>query len=113
MPFGVGHGLVPGKPPEGLTIRARPTSAVPLDDMSQKVVLFLPPYTGGLIGPPVGLLSLAPPLRAAGVEPPVIYGALQPNYPGRVLKKIQDFLCFGGFLFFRAKIATVITAAQH
>src|SRR5258705_6762465 len=113
MPFGVGHGLVPGKPPEGLTIRARPTSAVPLDDMSQKVVLFLPPYTGGLIGPPLSLLSLASPLRAAGFEPRIIDGALQPDYLDRIEREIQDCLCFGVSLLTGPMIATAIAVAQH
>ena len=33
---------------------------------SRKVLLFLPPYSGKLLGPPLGLLSLAGSLRAAG-----------------------------------------------
>ena len=42
---------------------------------SRKVLLFLPPYSGKLLGPPLGLLSLAGSLRAAG------YMLINPDAP--------------------------------
>ena len=53
-----------------------------------RVVLFLPPYSGKLLGPPLGLLSLAGSLREAGYEPVIIDGALHRDY----LPRIQDAL---------------------
>ena len=45
-----------------------------------RVVLFLPPYGGSLLGPPLGLLSLAGSLREAGYEAVIIDGALDRDY---------------------------------
>jgi len=81
--------------------------------VSQKVVLFLPPYAGGLIGPPLSLLSLASPLRAAGFEAHIIDGALHPDYLDRIEKEIQDCLCFGVSLLTGPMIATAIAVARH
>jgi hypothetical protein len=51
-----------------------------------KVVLFLPPYDGKLLGPPLGLLSLAASVREAGYEPVIIDGALEPApHAGRLM----------------------------
>lgn len=81
--------------------------------MSQKVVLFLPPYTGGLIGPPLSLLSLASPLRGAGFEVRIVDGALQPDYLDRIEKEIQDCLCFGVSLLTGPMIATAVAVTRH
>jgi anaerobic magnesium-protoporphyrin IX monomethyl ester cyclase len=81
--------------------------------MSRKVVLFLPPYSGGLIGPPLSLLSLAAPLRDAGFDPHVIDGALKPDYLALVEKEIQDCLCFGVSLLTGPMIADTIAVASH
>jgi anaerobic magnesium-protoporphyrin IX monomethyl ester cyclase len=62
---------------------------------SRKVVLFLPPYAGKVLGPPLGLLSLAASLRENGYEPCIIDGALDPGYMPRVEREIADCLCFG------------------
>jgi anaerobic magnesium-protoporphyrin IX monomethyl ester cyclase len=62
---------------------------------SRRVVLFLPPYDGGTLGPPLGLLSLAGALRQSGYEPLVIDGSLVPDYRRRVRDAVQDCLCFG------------------
>ncbi len=62
---------------------------------SRKVVLFLPPYAGKTLGPPLGLLSLAGSLREAGYQPCIIDGALDGNYRRRVAQEIEDCLCFG------------------
>jgi anaerobic magnesium-protoporphyrin IX monomethyl ester cyclase len=66
-----------------------------LKNSSRRVVLFLPPYAGRLLGPPLGLLSLAASLRAKGYEPIVIDGALQGDYLSVIAREIQDCLCFG------------------
>ncbi len=62
---------------------------------SRKVVLFLPPYSGKVLGPPLGLLSLAGSLRAAGYVPCLIDGALDRNFPETVAREIDGALCFG------------------
>jgi radical SAM superfamily enzyme YgiQ (UPF0313 family) len=62
---------------------------------SRKVVLFLPPYAGKVLGPPLGLLSLAGSLREAGYEPRIVDGALDHNYRSTVAREVQDCLCFG------------------
>ena len=62
---------------------------------SRKVVLFLPPYDGKVLGPPLGLFSLAGSLREAGYRPCIIDGALQPDYARVVAAEIEDCLCFG------------------
>src|ERR1019366_3571274 len=62
---------------------------------SRKVILFLPPYEGKILGPPLGLLSLAGSLRDAGYHPCIIDGALHPDYRRMVLEEIEDCACFG------------------
>ena len=62
---------------------------------SRNVVLFLPPYAGKLLGPPLGLLSLAGSLREAGYNPKIIDGALDRNYEATIAREIRDCLCFG------------------
>lgn len=62
---------------------------------SRKVVLFSPPYAGKVLGPPLGVLSLAGSLRAAGYEPKIIDGALDRNYARTIALEIQESLCFG------------------
>jgi radical SAM superfamily enzyme YgiQ (UPF0313 family) len=62
---------------------------------SRKVILFLPPYSGRVLGPPLGLLSLAGSLREAGYESCIIDGALDPDYRRRVAEEVRDCLCFG------------------
>jgi anaerobic magnesium-protoporphyrin IX monomethyl ester cyclase len=62
---------------------------------SRKVVLFLPPYSGKILGAPLGLLSLAGAIRQAGFEPRIIDGALDPDYRRRIAEEIKDCACFG------------------
>ena len=61
------------------------------------MVLFLPKYSGKLLGPPLGLLSLAGSLRAAGYEPLIIDGALHADHIARIEDVLagDDVLCFG------------------
>src|SRR5881628_271283 len=66
-----------------------------LRTVSRKVLLFLPPYSGKILGPPLGLLSLAGALRANGYEPRVIDGALIRDNRRIVSDEIADCACFG------------------
>ena len=60
-----------------------------------KVVLFLPPYSGKVLGPPLGLLSLAASLREAGYRPVIIDGALDGDYRARINAELEDCFAFG------------------
>jgi len=62
---------------------------------SRKAILFLPPYSGKILGPPLGLLSLAGSLRAAGYQPCIIDGAINRDYRRIVSDEIADSVCFG------------------
>ncbi|MCU1259692.1 MAG: Fe-S protein radical family [Bryobacterales bacterium] len=62
---------------------------------SRKVVLFLPPYAGQILGPPLGLLSLAGSLREAGYQACIVDGALDRDFRDTVAREIEDCLCFG------------------
>jgi anaerobic magnesium-protoporphyrin IX monomethyl ester cyclase len=62
---------------------------------SRKVVLFLPPYAGRVLGPPLGLLSLAGSLRDAGYVPRIVDGALDTNFRETIAREIRECLCFG------------------
>jgi radical SAM superfamily enzyme YgiQ (UPF0313 family) len=79
---------------------------------SRKVVLFLPPYSGQLLGPPLGLLSLAASLRANGYNPRIIDGALDRNYLARIAAEIDDALCFGVSLLTGPMILDAIEASR-
>src|SRR5437773_7642753 len=61
----------------------------------RKVILFLPPYSGKILGPPLGLLSLAGSLRAARYQPCIIDGAINRDYRRIVSDEIADSVCFG------------------
>src|SRR5580700_2426030 len=81
--------------------------------LQRKVILFLPPYAGPLIGPPLCLLSLAAPLREAGFEPIVIDGALQRDYRRIIAENIEDALCFGVSLLTGPMIDSAIATARE
>jgi anaerobic magnesium-protoporphyrin IX monomethyl ester cyclase len=66
-----------------------------LKSHSRKVVLFLPPYAGPVLGPPLGLLGLAAAIRQAGFEPRIIDGALDRDFRRVVLREAEECLCFG------------------
>src|ERR1700728_4515152 len=61
----------------------------------RKVILFLPPYSGKLLGAPLGLLSLAGSLRAAGYIPQIIDGALDRDYMKTIAAHAGDCACLG------------------
>lgn len=79
---------------------------------SRKVVLFLPPCGRNVLGPPLGLLSLAGSLRAAGYEPCIIDGALYGDYMKRIEREAGDCLCFGVSLLTGPMIRDAIAASK-
>lgn len=80
--------------------------------VSRNVVLFLPPYAGKLLGPPLGLLSLAGSLREGGYNPIIIDGALDRNYEATIAGHIRDSLCFGVSLLTGPMIREAIEASR-
>ncbi len=95
--------------------RAQPApgaGGVRLPSRSKKVVLFLPPYSGPPLGPPVGLLSLASPLQQAGYEVKIIDGKIVPDYLGAVEREITDAVCFGVSLLTGPMINDAVAASR-
>src|SRR5688572_14008456 len=78
----------------------------------KKIVLFLPPYSGPLLGPPAGLLCLAAPLRDAGYTVEIIDGALDPDYLAAIENQTSNSLCFGVSLLTGPMIQGAIAAAR-
>jgi anaerobic magnesium-protoporphyrin IX monomethyl ester cyclase len=79
---------------------------------SRKVLLFLPPYSGKLLGPPLGLLSLAGSLRAAGYVPHIIDGALDRDYLNTIAEHSPDCACLGVSLLTGPMILDAIEASK-
>ena len=80
--------------------------------LTRKVLLFSPPYSGKLLGPPLGLLSLAGSLRQAGYDPCIIDGALHHNYLDRIREELRDAVCFGVSLLTGPMIRDAIEASR-
>ena len=78
----------------------------------KRVILFLPPYSGRLLGPPLGLLSLAGSLREAGYEPLIIDGALHRDYISRIQHALDSSICFGVSLLTGPMIRDAIVASR-
>ncbi len=78
---------------------------------ARKVVLFLPPYSGPPLGPPVGLLCLAAPLIQAGFAVVVIDSAVVPDYLAAIERELDDALCLGISLLTGPMIRGAIRAA--
>jgi radical SAM superfamily enzyme YgiQ (UPF0313 family) len=79
---------------------------------SRKVLLFLPPYSGKLLGPPLGLLSLAGSLRAAGYIPLIIDGALDRDYMKTIAAVAGDCACLGVSLLTGPMIRDAVEASK-
>jgi anaerobic magnesium-protoporphyrin IX monomethyl ester cyclase len=79
---------------------------------SRKVLLFLPPYSGKLLGPPLGLLSLAGSLRAAGYIPQIIDGALERDYMKTIARLADDCACLGVSLLTGPMIRDAVEASK-
>ena len=78
-----------------------PETVSPSSNMSdrpgehKKVILFLPPYSGNVLGAPLGLVSLASALRETGYEPCIIDGALHSDYADRIVANLPGSVAFG------------------
>jgi radical SAM superfamily enzyme YgiQ (UPF0313 family) len=83
-----------------------------LSEKSRKVVLFQPPYAGKVLGPPLGLLSLAGALRDQGYEPRVIDGALDADYAAQIKQEVPGALAFGVSLLTGPMIHAAIDMAR-
>jgi radical SAM superfamily enzyme YgiQ (UPF0313 family) len=79
---------------------------------TRRVILFLPPYAGKVLGPPLGLLSLSASLREAGYTPVIIDGALHRDYLKRITTEAQDCLVFGVSLLTGPMIREAIDASK-
>ncbi|MES1258330.1 MAG: cobalamin-dependent protein, partial [Acidobacteriota bacterium] len=79
---------------------------------SRRVVLFLPPYAGKVLGPPLGLLSLAASLREAAWAPVIIDGALDAGYLARIAAEVTDCACFGVSLLTGPMIRDAVQASR-
>ncbi len=73
----------------GREIAARPNRT------KRKVVLFLPPYAGPILGPPLGLLALGGALSEGGYDPYLIDGSLDRDFRATIRREVPDCLCFG------------------
>lgn len=79
----------------------------------RRVLLFQPPYGGPVIGPPLGLLSLAGALREAGYTPVILDGALDRDYLQRISEQAPGCMCFGVSLLTGPMIRDAIKASRH
>ncbi len=77
----------------------------------RKVVLFSPPYEGKVFGPPLGVLSLASSLRAAGFQPVVIDGATDAKFLDTIARKAAGCFAFGISLLTGPMIRDAIAAS--
>ena len=81
-------------------------------NVSRRVILFLPPYSGKVLGPPLGLLSLAGALRESGYTPVLIDGALDREYFSTIARESEDCACFGVSLLTGPMIREAIAASK-
>src|SRR5215468_220772 len=91
------------------TTRTRSRSEL---SMSNKVVLFYPPYDGPPLGPPLSLLSLAAPLIEAGFSVSIIDGSIEEDFKRALAREIPDSLCMGISLLTGHMIRTAVDMAR-
>ncbi len=80
--------------------------------MTNKVVLFYPPYAGQPLGPPLSLLSLASPLLQEGFQVSIVDGSIQPDFRRLVSQEIKDALCLGVSLLTGQMIRPAVEVAR-
>ena len=80
--------------------------------MSNKVVLFYPPYAGQPLGPPLSLLSLASPLLQEGFQVSIVDGSIESDFKSLVVQEIKDALCLGISLLTGQMIRSAIDVAR-
>ena len=79
---------------------------------NRRVLLFLPPYQGGVFGPPLGLLSLAASLRQSGYEPRILDSAITPDYLAAIEQELEECVAFGVSLLTGPMIRDAIAASK-
>ncbi|MBV9036336.1 MAG: B12-binding domain-containing radical SAM protein [Acidobacteriaceae bacterium] len=82
------------------------------DSPLPKILLFSPPYEGKVFGPPLGLLSLASSLRAAGFCPVIIDGATDPHYLDSIAREVTTCFAFGVSVLTGPMIREAISASR-
>jgi radical SAM superfamily enzyme YgiQ (UPF0313 family) len=80
--------------------------------MTNKVVLFYPPYEGPPLGPTLSLLSLASPLLNEGFQVSIVDGSIEPNFCRIVANEVRDAVCLGISLLTGQMIYAAIEIAQ-
>src|SRR5579859_4590439 len=80
--------------------------------MTNKVVLFYPPYAGQPLGPPLSLLSLAAPLLEQGFQVSIVDGSIHPDFRHLVSQEIKDALCLGVSLLTGQMIRSAVEVAR-
>lgn len=80
--------------------------------MTNKVVLFFPPYAGQPLGPPLSLLSLASPLLQQGFQVSIVDGSIQPDFRRLVSQETKDALCLGISLLTGQMIRSAVEVAR-
>lgn len=81
--------------------------------MSNKVVLFYPPYGGPPLGAPLCLLSLASSLRDAGFCVSLIDGVITPDFEEVIVREVSGALCLGVSLLTGPMIRTAIRVCRR
>ncbi len=97
-----------------IDIQAGPeqTSSAAAASARGKVVLLSPDYTGPPLGPPLGLLSLASPLLAAGYDVRIIDAKIEADWLQQAGQQTADALCFGVSLLTGPMIHQAIEASR-
>src|SRR3954447_17892213 len=103
--------MVPGKT-KGRCASTQRGGCIVLSPGRGKILLFLPPYEGRVFGPPLGLLSLASSLRAAGYQSCIIDGALRPDYLEAIKSNLDGSIAFGVSLLTGPMIRDAIAASR-
>jgi radical SAM superfamily enzyme YgiQ (UPF0313 family) len=81
--------------------------------MTNKVVLFFPPYDGPPLGAPACLLALASPLLEAGFKVSLIDAAIMPDYERVIARETEDALCLGVSLLTGPMIRAAVKVARQ
>src|SRR5574340_603726 len=80
--------------------------------MSNKVVLFYPPYAGKPLGPPLSLLSLASPLIEDGFQVSIVDGSVETDFKRIVAQEIKNAVCLGISLLTGQMIRSAVDVAR-
>ena len=78
---------------------------------SRKIVFFFPSFASSDATAPLGILAVATPLLAPGIDR-LIDSTITPNYKKRVLEEVRDALCLGISLVTGPMIRETVEIAQ-